>query len=212
MADREQAGRVWLWVGAAVLIIIVFFVARFLTRDRLPIREVRVAHQELINTVPTNGRVEPEVNYQYHSPLATTVKAVYVQPGDHVPAGKLLMVLDDVQAQARLATAESGVKSAQAAMEAATHNGTQEERQTASAETIRNQLERDQARHDLDAIVKLNAAGAASPSEVAAARQRLETAEASLHASQQSAQSRYSPAEIDRAHAALADAEAGLAA
>jgi HlyD family secretion protein len=212
MADREQAGRVWLWVGAAVLIIIVFFVARFLTRDRLPVREVRVSHQELINTVPTNGRVEPEMNYQYHSPVATTVKAVYVQPGDHVPAGKLLMVLDDVQARARLATAESGVKAAQAAVEAATHNGTQEERQAAGADTIRSQLERDQARHDLDAVVKLNAAGAASPSEVAAARQRLETAEASLHASQQSAQSRYSPAEIERAQAALADAEAGLAA
>jgi len=212
MADREQAGRVWLWVGAAVLIIIVFFVARFLTRDRLPVREVRAGHQELINTVPTNGRVEPEMNYQYHSPLATTVKAVYVQPGDHVPAGKLMMELDDVQARARLATAESGVKAAQAVMEAATHNGTQEEQQTAAAEIARNQLERDQARRDLDAVVKLNAAGAASPSEVAAARQRLETAEAGLHASQQSAQSRYSPAEIDRARAALSDAEAGLAA
>jgi HlyD family secretion protein len=199
-------------VGAAVLIIIVFFVARFLTRDRLPVREVRAGHQELINTVPTNGRVEPEMNYQYHSPLATTVKAVYVQPGDHVPAGKLMMELDDVQARARLATAESGVKAAQAVMEAATHNGTQEEQQTAAAEIARNQLERDQARRDLDAVVKLNAAGAASPSEVAAARQRLETAEAGLHASQQSAQSRYSPAEIDRARAALSDAEAGLAA
>jgi HlyD family secretion protein len=212
MADREQAGRVWLWVGAVVLIIIVFFIARFLTRDRLPVREVRASHQELINTVPTNGRVEPEMNYQYHSPLATTVKSVYVQPGDHVPAGKLLMELDDVQAHARLATAESGVKAAQAVMEAATHNGTQEEQQTAAAEIARNQLERDQARRDLDAVVKLNAAGAASPSEVAAARQRLETAEAGLRASQQSAQSRYSPAEIDRARAALSDAEAGLAA
>lgn len=212
MADREQAGRVWLWVGAAVLIVIVFFVARFLTRDRLPVREARVSHQELINTVPTNGRVEPEVNYQYHSPLSTTVKAVYVQQGDHVPAGKLLMVLDDMQARARLATAESGVKAAQAAVEAATHNGTQQERQAASAETIRSQLERDQARHDLDAVVKLNAAGAASPSEVAAARQRLDTAEAGLRASQQSEQSRYSPAEIERAQSALADAEAGLAA
>src|ERR1700691_5406299 len=125
MAEREQAGRLWLWVGAAVLIILVFFTARYLMRDRLPVREARVGHQELINAVPTNGRVEPEANYQYHSPVATTVKAVYVQPGDHVPAGKLLMELDDVQARARLATAESGVKAAQAVVEAATHNGTQ---------------------------------------------------------------------------------------
>jgi len=179
-------------------------------RDRLPVRVVRVGHQQLINTIPTNGRVEPEMNYEYHSPVSTTVKAVYVQAGDQVPAGKLLMQLDDVQARARVVTAESGVKAAQAAAEAVTHNGTQEERLLAAAEIARNRLERDQARRDLDAVTRLNATGAASPSEVAAARQRLETAEASLHASEQSAQSRYSPAEVARAQAALADAEANL--
>jgi HlyD family secretion protein len=181
-------------------------------RDRLPVREVRVGHQELINTVPTNGRVEPEANFEYHSPVATTVKAVYVQPGDQVPAGKLLIQLDDLQARARLATAESGVKAAEAAVEAATHNGTQEQRQMAAAEITRSQLERDQARRDLEAVTKLNAAGAASPNEVAAARQRLETAEASLHASELSAQSRYSQAEVARAQATLAEAQAGLVA
>jgi len=47
---------------------------------------------------------------------------------------------------------------------------------------------------------------------VSAARQRLDTAAASLHASEESANSRYSPAEVARAQAALADAEASLAA
>jgi HlyD family secretion protein len=210
--ERVQAGRLWLWVGAAVLIIIVFFTARSLTRDRLPVREVRVSHQALVNTVPTNGRVEPYPNYQYHSPVATTVKAVYVQAGDTVPAGKLLIELDDVEARARVATAESAVKAAEAALEAATHNGNQLERQMSAADVARGTLERDQARRELDAITKLNATGAASHSEVAAAKQRLETAEASLHASDQSAESRYSPAEIARAQAALTDAQAGLAA
>jgi len=210
--DRAQSSRRWLWVGAAVIIVIVFFTTRSLVRDRLPVREVQVQHQPLNNTIATNGRVEPEVNYEFHSPSSTTVKAVYAQPGDLVPAGKLLMQLDDVQAKARLATAESGVKAAQAALEAATHNGTQQERQMAAAETARSRLERDQARHDLDALIKLNATGAASPSEVDAARQRLATAEASLQASGQSENSRYSPAEVERARAALADAEANLAA
>ena len=89
------------------------------------------------NTISTNGKVEPEVNYQFYSPIATTVKAVYVQPGDKVPAGKLLMLLDDVEARAREATAESGVKSAQAALDAATHNGTQEQRQMAAGDIAR---------------------------------------------------------------------------
>jgi len=210
--ERKQSGRLWLWMGAAVVIVLVFFTMRFLMRDRLPVREVQVGHEVLISTVSTNGRVEPEVNYEVHSPVATTVKAVYVQPGDQVPAGKLLMVLDDVQARARLATAESGVKTAQAAVEAATHNGTLQERQMAASDIARARIDSDQARRDLDALIKLKSTGAASASEVAAAQERLDTAEASLHASDQSANSRYSPAEVARAQAALADAEANLGA
>ena len=155
--ERKQSDRrrLWFWRGAAVLTVIVFFTARFLMRDQLPVHAAKAVRQELTNTISTNGRVEPENNYEFYSPVPTTVKAVYVQPGDEVPAGKLLMVLDDVQARARVATAESGVKTAQAAVEAATHNGSQQERQAAEAETARDRLSRDQARHDLDALVKL---------------------------------------------------------
>jgi HlyD family secretion protein len=165
---------------------------------------------QLVSTVSTNGRVEPELNYELHSPIATIVKEVYVQPGDEVAAGKLLMVLDDLQARAHEATAESGVRAAQAGLEAATHNGTQQERQMSAADQTRARLERDQARQSLETLTKLNLTGAASPSEVAAARQRLEAAEANLHAAEQSSVNRYSLAEIDRARAALADAEASL--
>jgi HlyD family secretion protein len=208
--QKKHSARLWFWRSTPVLVIIVFFAARSLMRDRLPVREAQVSHQELVNTVSTNGRVEPEVNYEFHSPLSTTVKAVYVQPGDLVPAGKLLVVLDDLQARARLVSAESGVKAAQAAVEAATHNGTQQERQMSAGDLARGRLERDQARSDLNALVKLNSTGAASPGEVAAARQRLESAEAGLHAFEESAHNRYSPAEIARAQATLADAEANL--
>jgi HlyD family secretion protein len=210
--ERKQVNWRWVWLGAAIILVLVFLSVRSLTRERLQVRAVQVEHQALESTVSTNGRVEPEVNYEVHSPLATTVKAVYVQPGDHVPAGKLLMTLDDIEARARLATAQSGVKSAQAAVEAATHNGTLEQRQAAAADVARARMDRDQAQRDFDALVKLNATGAASASEVAAARQRLDGATATLHVSQTSSQSRYSPSEVSRAQAALADAEANLAA
>jgi len=202
--------RLWLWRSLGLVLILVFFAARYLLRDQLVVRESRVDREILLNTISTNGKVEPGVNYQYYSPIATTVKAVYVQPGDKVPAGKLLMLLDDTDARARVATAESGVKTAQAALDAATHNGTREQRQVAAGEIARARLERDQAQHDLDALIKLNSTGAASASEVSAARQRLQTAEASLNASDATASNRYSPAEVARAQATLADAEASL--
>jgi HlyD family secretion protein len=80
----------------------------------------------------------------------------------------------------------------------------------AAGDMARARIDRDQAQRDLDALIKLKAAGAASASEVGAAQQRLDTAEASLHASDQTANSRYSTAEVARAQAALADAEANL--
>ncbi|MGD0628504.1 MAG: HlyD family efflux transporter periplasmic adaptor subunit [Terracidiphilus sp.] len=210
--ERKQSSRLWLWLGAAVLVVIVYFVARSLTRERLPVREARVGRQELVSNISTNGRVEPVVNYPVSSPIATTVRTIFVQQGDHVQAGKLLLELDDVQARARVASAESGVKSAQAALEAAAHNGSSQERQASATDIERARIDRDQASHDLEALTKLKAAGAASASEVTAAQERLDSAGASLNAAQQNAHSRYAPIDVARAQAALADAEAGLAA
>jgi HlyD family secretion protein len=193
--ERKQMSRRWLWLGLAVVLIAVYFVARTLTRDRLPVHASEVAQAPLESTIATNGRVEPEENIEIHSPVSAQVKAVYVQPGDQVPAGKLLMQLDDIDAKAKLAGAESAVKSAQAALESTSQNGTLEQRQASAADVARN-------------LQKLNSTGAASASEVAAAKQRLATAEGNLHAAQQSSQSRYSPSELARAQAALQDAEA----
>ncbi len=209
---RTQMSRKWQWIGAAVVLVLVFFTARYFLRDRLQVRVARVERQMLQNTVSTNGRVEPITNYSFYSPLATTVEAVYAQEGDLVRAGKLILRLDDVAARAQVASAESAVRTAQAAYEAATHNGTQAERQAAAAEIEQDRLAGQQAQRDLDAMTRLAATGAAAQGEVAAARSRLETAEATLKAAQENAQHRYSQGEIARAKAALTDAEAALAA
>jgi HlyD family secretion protein len=209
---RTQTSRRWLWIGAAVILVVVFLSARYFLRDRLPVKLALVSRATLQNTVSTNGRVEPMVNYQFFSPLATTVKAVYVQEGDQVQTGKLMVTLDDMQARAQVATAESAVKTAQANLDAATNNGTQAERQAAASEVEQDRLARDQAQHDLDALTRLVASGAAAQGEVTSAHERMQTAEASLKAAEQNAQHRYSPAEVARAEAALADAQAALAA
>jgi HlyD family secretion protein len=208
VTERKRLDRKWLWFGAVVVLITVYFGSRSLTRDRLPVRAAEVSQEPLATTASTNGRVEPIHNIEVHAPLAAIVKGVYVEAGDSVPAGKLLMQLDDIEARAKLASADSAVKSAQANLESTKQNGTLEQRQGVEAETERDKLERDQAQQNLDALTKLSSTGAAAPSEVVAARQRLATAEANLHAAQQSAKSRYSPAEVARAQAALEDAEA----
>lgn len=209
---RRQTGRRWLWAGVVVVLVAVFLGARSLLREHLLVRAAQVQRQQIVNTVSTNGRVEPEHPYQFYSPISTTVKSVYTQVGDQVPAGKLLVVLGDVEARARVASAESAVKAAQAQVNAATNNGTQAERQASAAEVAQNRLSLAQARHELEALTRLQANGAAALGEVLAAKQRLATAQAALDASLATSQHRYSPDEIARAQASLVDAEAALAA
>jgi HlyD family secretion protein len=212
--NRSTGRRTWVWGVLGVVLIIVFFVTRYLLREQLTVRVAQVGHEELRNTISTNGRVEPLPNadYSFYSPISTTVKQVNVLPGDKVKAGQVMIVLDDVEARAREATALSGVKTAQAALDAALHNGTQEQQQMAAADLTRAKLERDQAQHDLDALTRLSTTGAASAGEVTAARSRLQTAEASLHAAQLASTSRYAAVDVDRARAALNEAESNLAA
>ena len=172
MAEASsQTNRRWLWAGTVVVLLAVFFTARYFLRERLPVRVAQVEHAMLVNTISTNGRVEPVVNYQFYSPIATTVKAVYAQEGDKVPAGKLLVTLDDVAARAQVASAESAVRTAQAnsrRSDAQWHPGRTASFRRGDRSRIDSRV--DQAQHDLDALNKLAATGAAAPSEVAAAR------------------------------------------
>ncbi len=209
---RRQTDQRWLWIGAGILLVIVFFTVRTLTRERLPVRIASVERQSLLSTVSTNGRVEPRVNYEMHSPIATTVQAVYVQPGDVVPAGKLLMKLDDIDARARVASGESALKTAQAELDAARNNGTPAQRDSAAADIERSRIERDQAQSSLNALTHLQTTGAASAAEVDAARQRLASAQTAYNAAQQTAKNRYTAPDIARAQAAVNDAQSALAA
>jgi HlyD family secretion protein len=208
--EQKQIDSRLLWGGGILLIIVVFFVARALTREHLTVRAALAVRAPLVSTVSTNGRVEPENNIEFHSPTNTTVKALYVQPGDVVSAGKLLIELDDLPARAKVATAESGVKAAQASYEATLHSGTNEEQLSMAAELTKAKLDRDQAKRDLEAREKLKASGAVSSSEVAAAQDHLSAAESNLKSIEDRTNHRYSNTEIERAKAALNEAETNL--
>jgi HlyD family secretion protein len=210
--ESKQTSRLWLWIGAALLLVIVFFVARSMTRDKLPVHAATAARTQLSKTIPTNGLVEPVKNFEFRSPLATTVKAILIQQGDHVKAGQVLMQLDDLNARSHVATAESALRSAQATYEATKEGGTLEERQSLSSNLSRSKLDLADAQRQLAALEKLQTTGAASASEVASARQRVSVAQDNVSSNESRQHTRYSSLEMERAQAAVADAQAALAA
>lgn len=205
---RRKSTR-WIWLSAAVGLVVIFYFVRMATRSRIPIRVATVVRSELRSTVPTNGQVEPQVNYEAHAPFPGLIKALYVHEGQKVSQGTLLLSMDDTDARARLATAMSGLRSAQENYNAMMQGGTQAERLSLGGEITKAQIDRDQAQHDLDALRKLQVTGAASPSEVAAAQQRLDADNATLANLQQRKTNNYDAGDINRVKAALADAQAG---
>jgi len=201
-----------LWTLAAILLVIVFFAVRRLTREELPLRVAQATMQDLITTDSTNGKVEPQQNYEAHAPASGTVKSLYVRAGERVPKGKLLLSLDDADALARSASALAALRGAQANYQATEQGGTQEERYSLADELAKARMHRDQAQHDLDALKKLAALGAAAPSEVTATQQRLDLANTSLATLEKKQTARYSSADLAHAKADLEQAQAAYSA
>jgi HlyD family secretion protein len=201
-----------LWALAAVLLIIIFFLVRRLTREELPLRVAQATTQDLITTDSTNGKVEPQHNFEAHAPAPSTVKRLYVHAGESVPKGKLLLSLDDADAVAHSVGAMASLRGAQAQYQATEQGGTLQERYSLAGELAKAQMDRDQAQRDLDATRKLAAQGAAAPSEVALAQQRLEAANTSLATLEKKRTDPFSPADLAHAKADLEQAQASYAA
>jgi len=178
------------------------------TRTKLPIRVAPVQFGEITSSISTNGIVEPQLNFEAYAPYPGLIKALYVHEGDRVPEGKLLVAMDDSEAQTRLASALSSLSAAQAQYDAVLKGGTQQERFTLGGDLTRTQADRDQAAKQLATLQKLESQGSASASEVAAAQQRLDQANLSLHLLDQRRDSPYAPIDLEHAKAALADARA----
>lgn len=185
---------------------------RSFTRDRVEIRVSPVTHQNLISTVPTNGRVEPVEDYQAHAPAPGTVAKIYVEVGQKVKKGDLLIKMDDADMAAHLATAETTLHTAESNLHDLQQGGTQDERIVMAGELSRAQLQQEQAAKDLVALKQLQQKGAASASEVAAAEQRAQMANATLQNLQTRQTKRYGTTDITRAQAQVSDAKAGVAA
>ena len=197
-----------LWILAAIALVIIFFGVRRLTREKLPVRVAESRVQDLIKNSSTNGRVEPQQIFEAHAPEATTVKKVYVHVGEKVHSGQLLVSLDDTNARARLAAATAALRSAQAAYQTVQGGGSQQEQIVLASNIAKAQIDRDQAARALDVVKNLQSKGAASPSEEAQAKTRLQIATASLLSLEEQKSKPYAATDLTRAHSAIAEAQA----
>lgn len=208
MVIRKKTHTRWIWLAAALGVVATFFLARWLTQTKVPVRTAVVVRSELKSTTPTSGRVAPQADFEVHAPFPGVVRAIYVHEGEHVPEGKLLLSLDDTDAKARVVAALAAMRSAQAIYDDTLKGGTQEERISLDGETSKAQMDLDQAQRDVDTLKKLQLTGSASASEVAAAEQRLAADQSSLQVLQARKTRRYDSGDLDRSKTAFEQAQA----
>jgi HlyD family secretion protein len=200
-----------IWLLVALVLLIGALVMRFSSRDITQVRMGTAEVGELVTTLPTNGVVQPIHNFAAYSPMAGTVKAVYVHEGEKVARGQLLISLDNSEARAQVAAALAAERGAEAQLEALRHGGTRHEQITMTSDIDKTKAARDQQAANLATLEKLQQQGAASPSEVDAARRALAADDSALQTLGQQQTQGYAPIDLEHATANLQNAQAAYA-
>ena len=198
------------WVTALAILAGVIVLAAFVRHrdDSVPVRTAVVEQSSIRSLVSTNGKIEPVSNFEAHAPAATSIRRVLIKEGDSVKKGELLVVLDDADARAQAARAQTQLRAAQADLSAAERGGNQEEVLNLEVQLVKAGTDRDSAQRNLDALKKLEQQGAASAGEVREAENALARADAQLIFLRQKQTKRYSKAELARVEAQQAEAQA----
>ena len=204
--------RAWLWIVLAVIAVALAIFVTMRSHSAVPVRAARVAHQDLTDSISTNGKVEPVQDFQAHAPGPGVVSKLFVHLGEQVSKGQELIRMDASDAASRVATAQASVLSSTAALQNMQHGGSQDERLAASADLSAAQAELKAATASLSSLQTLQAKGAASANEIAAAQQRVNTAQAKLSQLQTRQTSRYAPSDLSAQRAQVAEARSALAA
>jgi HlyD family secretion protein len=210
--ETRRFNPVLLWGIFLAVIVAAFVIYRTSAREAVEVRVAPVNHQNLLSSVSTNGKVEPVEEFPAYAPAPGIVAKVYVEVGQKVQKGELLLKMDDADAVSRLATATTTLRTAEATLHDIDQGGSQEENLTLTSDITRTQIQQQQAAKDLAALQLLQQKGAASASEVAAAEQRVQTTNAALQSLQARTSQRYSSADRGRVQAQIAEARAAVAA
>ena len=210
--ERFLSRRLWIIIAAIIAGVIIFAAFMNTSRGVVAVRAEAATRQTIVNTIQTNGKIEPVQNFEAHAPAASTVRRALAVEGDRVKKGQLLLQLDDSAARANAAKALAQLRAAEADISAVETGGTHEEVLTTEAQLAKTQTQRDASQRNLAAVQRLQQTGAASPAEVTAAENQLKASEAEFNLAQQQLKSRYSRPEVQRVVAQKAEAEAAYAA
>jgi HlyD family secretion protein len=169
--------RLWLLLGAAVALTVVLLILNA-RRPAPRVAVVPITRENLSTSISSNGKVEPISPYSMRAEMDTFVTKVFVNEGQPVHRGQLLLELDDAAELAALNQARAQLSAQQDALRSAQAGGRADERAKVTGAVASADARRDALRQQNAALTKLVAQQAATPAELADNRAQLAAAEA----------------------------------
>ncbi|HEY6344189.1 MAG TPA: efflux RND transporter periplasmic adaptor subunit [Bryobacteraceae bacterium] len=170
----------------------------------------KVTREWIASTVPTNGKVEPVEWAIARADRAGAVEEIRVQRGQYVKADAPLVELDNSEARAERAAAQSRIEQIKAELETLSKGGRATDLSDISSGLDRAHLDLETAQKDYDALTRLEKQQAATPLEVAAARERVDRARIQIQSFEDKKAALVAPPDRASAQARLQDAQAAL--
>lgn len=213
MAQQEtRRGQIWWWALAAIVVCVGLVIYIRAQRGVVSVSIAKVERQDLTSTQPTNGIVKPTEDFEPHAPIPTTVQQVFVHLNQKVVKGQELLLLDDSEVRKDLAGGLATLAQAQTTLHNMEAGGSSSDLATQSSEMSAAQSELHNSQQALDALQKLQAQGAASANEVAAAQHRVDGAHAKIAGLQSQKTSRYGSSDLATQRTLVVQAQAQVAA
>ncbi len=207
----SNSSRGWLWSLVLIAgLVVAYFVIRSFTQPTVVVRTAKAEYQDITSLTPTNGKVEPLTDFQAHSPVPGVVQHLLVVVGQKVSRGQELIRLNTSDAKSKVVAAQAALQANQATLRNAEKGGTQEELLSESADMTAAQGQEHQSEQSLLSLQMLQAKGAASANEVAAAEQRVKEAKAKISQLQARRTKRYSSDDFATQHMQVAQSYSNL--
>ena len=205
-----RSGIIAVGSGLLVLLLAIFLGQRLYGTDPVPVRAIVPTRADVDLTVITTGKVFPKNDFQARANFSGMVELVAVQLGDHVSPGQLLIKMKDPFARQRVIAAKAALQATEVTSQNVHQGGSQDELIGMAADRTRALQEQQSASGGLAAIKQLAERGAASQAEVAAATQRLDTANTILKTINARHEHRFSDADVASWTSRVADARESL--
>ena len=170
-----------LWLLLIPVIILVAFAA--LRRSAPPeVPFTRATRETIVSTLTTNGKVEPIAFSVVRAEAAGAVENIYVDRGQSVTEGQLLLRQNPGQATAALSGAEARIAQSQAELQTITKGGSARESAQIDSGIASARAALAVAQRDYDALSRLKAKNAATQTEVDAAKNAMDRSQLEIQA------------------------------